>query len=225
MMASRILSLFALCLVAALAALWVTPKAALRTFAWQQPAALKPDLSGPGTADSAWMQAPPSPISAYLAIVDRPLFAPDRRPPEPIVPDAPPPAPVPDALNNVHLYGLFTGKGAAAGALMGIEGKTRRVKVTETVGDWTLSEVREREAIFTRNTETRAIPLVPYKVNEKPSATAAAVNPGQPAAAGQLQSAVDMVAAENARREEAKRENIRKRNIVRASAGLPPVND
>jgi hypothetical protein len=221
MMASRIVSAIAFCLAGVLAWMWIDPATtSLRSQAWVSPPALVPDLSAPDAA-TQWMQSPASGASAYFAILDRPLFAADRRP-APVATDVAAAAPAPDALDQVHLYGLFLGQGAS-GAMLRVDGKTRRVMLSELVGEWTLSEIRPREAVFTRGPDTRVVPLVPYKVGDTPPPRA---NSNLPMAAPKATPTTDNSAeAENARREAAKRENIRKRNALRTSAGLPPIND
>jgi hypothetical protein len=47
-----------------------------------------------------------------------------------------------------------------------VEGKTRRVKLSEAVGEWNLKEIRGREAVFSRGDETRVVPLVQAKQAE-----------------------------------------------------------
>lgn len=221
MMVSRIVSVAVICLSAALAWMWIDPATAvLRSQSWSSPSALSPDLSAPD-ASTQWMQMPPSGASAYFAVLDRPLFAADRRP-APVAAEANAVVPVPDALDQVHVYGLFVGQGTS-GAMLRVDGKTRRVMLGELVGEWTLSEIRPREAVFTRGPDTRVVALVPYKVGDKPPPRA---NSNLPIAAPSVAPATDnSVEAENARREAAKRENIRKRNALRTSAGLPPIND
>jgi hypothetical protein len=221
MMASRIVSVIAVCLSVFLAWMWIDPATtSLRSQAWVSPPALVPDLSAPDAA-TQWMQSPASGASAYFAILDRPLFAADRRP-APVATDIAVAAPAPDALDQVHLYGLFLGQGTS-GAMLRVDGKTRRVMLGEPVGEWALSEIRPQEAVFTRGPDTRVVPLVPYKVGDKPPPRANSNSSlATPSAAPPIDNSVE---AENARREAAKRENIRKRNVLRASAGLPPVND
>ena len=46
-----------------------------------------------------------------------------------------------DPLDAIHLYGLFGGSGGG-GVIVQVEGKTRRVKVSEAIGDWNLKEIR-----------------------------------------------------------------------------------
>ena len=136
--------------------LWVGPNGALRGVHWRPPAAVRPDLGGLSAASIRMEDAD---ISRFMSILDRPVFSPTRRPPPP----PPPPkvvAPVrPDPLDTIHLYGLFSGAGGG-GVIARVEGKTRRVKVSETVGDWSLKEIRPREVVFAKGGENRVVPLM-----------------------------------------------------------------
>ena len=75
------------------------------------------------------------------------------------------------------------------GAIARVEGKTRRIKLSETVGDWSLKEVRPRDVVFARGTETRVVSLRPAnQANQARQAAprpafSAPVWPGSPAAA------------------------------------------
>lgn len=97
--------------------------------------------------------------SRFMAILDRPVFSPTRRPPPP----PPPPKVVvpvrPDPLDSIHLYGLFSGAGGG-GVIARVEGKTRRIKVSEAVGDWSLKEIRPRDVVFAKGGDTRVVPLM-----------------------------------------------------------------
>ena len=136
--------------------LWVGTNGALRGVHWQPPAAVRPDLGG---LSAASIQKEDADVSRFMSILDRPVFSPTRRPPPP----PPPPkvvAPVrPDPLDTIHLYGLFSGAGGG-GVIARVEGKTRRVKVSETVGVWSLKEIRPREVVFAKGGENRVVPLM-----------------------------------------------------------------
>ncbi len=136
--------------------LWLDPNGTVRGVHWQPPAAIRPDL---GSLSAASIQRDESDVNRFMAILDRPVFAPTRRPPPP----PPPPKPVvpvrADPLDTIHLYGLFSSAGAG-GVIARVEGKTRRVKVSEAVGDWRLKEIRPRDVVFTKGGESRIVPLV-----------------------------------------------------------------
>ena len=136
--------------------LWVGPNGTLRGIHWQPPAAIKPDL---GSLSSTSIGHDDAAVSRFMAILDRPVFSPTRRPPPP----PPPPKVVvpvrPDPLDSIHLYGLFSGAGGG-GVIARVEGKTRRIKLSEAVGDWSLKEVRSREVVFGKGGETRVVQLL-----------------------------------------------------------------
>ena len=137
--------------------LWVGPSGALRGVHWQPPSAVRPDL---GSLSTMLIQRDDADASRFMAILDRPVFSPTRRPPPP----PPPPKVVvparPDPLDGIHLYGLFSG-GGVGGVIARVEGKTRRIKVSESVGDWSLKEIRSRDVVFTKaGGDTRVVPLM-----------------------------------------------------------------
>lgn len=104
MMAMRILVLAVVALTAGLAALWLGPDAKPRDHRWKVPAPLAPEISVPAAPIGLQSRGQLG-SGAYLAILDRPLFAPDRRPPQP--PDAKPEAPLIDPMADVRLLGIF----------------------------------------------------------------------------------------------------------------------
>lgn len=149
--------------------LWVGPNGALRGVHWQPPAPVRPDLGG---LSAASVQQEDANINRYISILDRPVFSPTRRPPSPPPPPKVVAAVRPDPLDTIHLYGLFSGAGGG-GVIVRVEGKTRRVKVSETVGDWSLKEIRPREVVFAKGGESRVVPLM----QATPAAGAAAARP------------------------------------------------
>lgn len=154
-------------LVGLLAWLWIDPHGGLRGVHWEPPAAIRPDLGSPFLASIGREEADGG---RFVAVLDRPLFYPGRRP-----------APVAksgsgarsDPLDSIHLFGLFSGS-EGGGAIVQVEGKTRRLKVSEALGDWTLKEVRPREVVFARGGENRVVPLVQAKQGGATPAAAAA---------------------------------------------------
>ena len=164
-------------LVCLLAWLWIGPHGGLRGVQWQPPAAIKPEL---GTVSQSMAARDDADVARFMVILDRPVFYTTRRPPPPksLVGTGA------DPLDGIRLYGLFSGSGGG-GVIVQVEGKTRRVKVSEAIGDWNLKEIRAQEVVFARAGETRVVPLVQAK-----QAAGAAVPPPafaapvMPAAAG-----------------------------------------
>ena len=133
--------------------LWVTPDGTLRNIHWKVPAphttdfvGMLPALPGVASADT----------SQFIAMLDRPLFSPSRRPPPP----PPPPqaqAPV-DNLSTAILSGLFFGDGVG-GIILNISGKSRRVRLNDAVDGWTVKSIQGRSVTFARGGESRILQL------------------------------------------------------------------
>ena len=174
-----------------LVSLWFDQNGEMRNVHWQAPQPQLPDFEGMrprSPADSA------ADITQFLALQERPLFSPTRRPP---LPPPPPPPPVvpppPDPLAGIHLYGLFS-SAEGGGIIAKIEGKTRRVRIGETVGPWTLKALKDRDVTFARGEETRVLPLLydraamarpaPPSGNAGGAAAAPSGAPGAPGAPG-----------------------------------------
>lgn len=135
--------------MAGLAYLWVDPQGQPRPLAWVAPAPIKPVVAAVSLPEPSTSNSDATALSATL---ERPIFAPDRRPP----PLALPPPP-PDAMANVHLLGLFSGD--VSGALIRSEGKVRRITLKQKLGEWTLQAIEDRSITFERDNETRVIRL------------------------------------------------------------------
>ena len=156
---------FSLLLAAALAALWIDPQTLrLRDTHWQPPAARQPDFAAmvPLLAPRAAPDA-----SAFAATLQRPLFAPTRRPPVPPPPPAvkpPPPAPVvvekppPDPLADVKILGMYAGV-HSGGIIAMVDGKARRAQLNDKIADWTITSIGDRNVTFSQGGSTRVLPL------------------------------------------------------------------
>ena len=166
-----------------LAAMWITPQGQLRNLQWVRPAAIQPDFQQ--MLPALPTQQPVS-TSAFLALLERPLFSSTRRPPPP----PPTPAPPPDLLANAQVLGIYQ-SGAASGIIVRIEGKARRIRLNESINGWQLQSVQERAAIFTSAGQTRELPLLRAKVGSAaadpmarvPATANAPLPPPTPAAA------------------------------------------
>ncbi len=209
----RLLLSLSCLLGAVLAWSWFDETGQLRDLAWVAPKALTPDIKGPTDFSRAGGQQDNP--TTYAVILERPLFAPDRKPPPPPAPSAPP-----DPLGNVQIHGIYTGENA--GILARVDDKVRRVKLNETIGPWTLKSIAGREVTFTRGGESRQLPLAYAKLaaNPKPpvptpTADARATNP--PAFDGPL-NVVQKAQDEN-------RQRLERRNAMRASRGLPALTE
>lgn len=162
-------------LALALLALWVSPSGELHHVRWRAPA--------PQTADyAAMVPALPEPAAAdtrrFVALLERPLFSPTRRPPPPKAAEEGTPS---DAMGAARLLGLFEGKDDG-GAIIQIDGKPRRVRLHEAVEGWQLSAVQQRSATFTRAGQTRVLQLTRAVLTGDPAqAAGAAPQPPAPA--------------------------------------------
>ena len=136
-----------------LAALWFTPNASLRNAHWTPPAPPTTDFAGmvpalPGVASAD--------TSQFIAMLERPLFTPTRRPPPP---PPPPQAEAPaDNFSTAKLSGTYAGNGLG-GAIISIAGKSRRVQLNQAVEGWVLKSVQGRSVTFARGGETRTLQL------------------------------------------------------------------
>lgn len=215
MIASRLLALAVAVLAAAVAWLWVLPTGQLRTNAWTPPVPVLPELPVPNVP-SGLVVPSSSGAGAYFAILDRPMFAPDRRPAPP--PDAKQAAPEPDPLAGLTLYGIFSGP-EFSGIVARVNDRVRRVRVSESLGEWTVKSVQGREVTFSRGEETRSMQLV-HAFGPRAAVPSAqgAVSLGAPGVPP------DRTAIQQ-QEQEAARERLRQRNELFRKAGLPPVKE
>ena len=141
--------------------LWLLPdRSGQRRHQWAAPAATVPDLSAYGVATQ---RRPPVAAGPATASVSRSLFTPARRPPPPAPPAAepaaaPPPPPPPDQLDKTKLLGLVSGRGLT-GVIAQVDGDTRIVRQGETIGDWRLLRVSNRDVVFAQGEQRRTLHL------------------------------------------------------------------
>ncbi len=203
----RVLLLLLALLAGGLASLWVDAQGQWRHIVWQAPATKAPDLKPPASLKLLASSAVPM---SYASIQERPLFAPDRRPPPP--PAAPPP---PDPLADIQIYGVVSG--SSSGILARVEGKMRRVKIDETLGEWTLKSVDGRDILFANGDQTRKLRLAFAPLG------APQQQPTKPVARQALTTAPTVGSPPGRNLQEEERESLRIRNEARAARGLPMV--
>lgn len=211
----RFLLLLTLLLAAGLAWLWLDEHGQPRNLTWVAPKAIAPDIKLPASAPKPASTA--SNPASFAAIMERPLFAPDRRPPPPPAPTPPPP---PDPLANTQIHGIFTG--ANAGIMARVDGKLRRIKIDETIGPWTLKSIDGRDVTFTQGAENRQLRLAYARLNAPAAPT---ITAGTKAAPTQAPFSAPEAGGMVQRAEDETRERLRRRNELRASRGLPPLTD
>jgi len=209
----RILLLLILLLSGGLAWIWVDRTGQLRNVTWTPPRPLPPEIKIP----SMNAQASADSATDLASILARPVFAPDRRPPPPPAPPAP--TPPPDPLANIQIQGIFSGTNA--GILARVDGKTRRIKVNDAVGPWTLKSVEGREVTFGQGEETRKLRLDYARL--APPVTQAATPFAQTTTSSQPQPPVVAGLPQNIQDEI--RDRLRRRNELRAARGLPALTE
>ena len=217
----RILLVLNLLLAGGLAWLWFDENGHPRDLAWTPPAPLAPEIARPPkkTSDTTWGSASAANPSQYLALLERPLFAPDRRPPPPPAPPAAPPPP--DPLANIQITGVFTGD--LAGIIANVDGKARRIRVNDNVGAWTLKSVAGRDVTFAQGSDSRQLRLNYSRLGPPVVQAAATGNTTGGAAMQGGQSQAAAGALQNAQDEG--RERLRRRNEIRAARGLPLITE
>ena len=213
----RLLMLLTALLAGGLAWLWFDQSGKMRYVNWVAPAPLKPEL---GKSSSTQPSAAGGNPTQYLAMLERPLFAPDRRPaPPPLPPASPAAPPPPDPLANIQIRGIFSG--ASPGIIARIDGKLRRVKVNEAIGPWTLKSIEGRNITFAQGSGSRQMRLLNSSLGPPVVRAAVANAPAGQALSGQAPSAM---AAQQGQQDEG-RERLRRRNEIRAARGLPLVTE
>lgn len=217
MMAFRVLLFFVAASASGLAWMWVDPSGHLRPQHWVPPAPILPEVSAPKLPAGLEVRQAPG-AGAYFAILDRPLFAPDRRPPPP--PDAVVEAPKPDPLAGLTLFGIFKGP-EFSGIVARVNDRVRRVRLNEALGDWTVKAIEGREVTFARGDESRTMRLA-HVFGPQPVQAAA---PPAPAATPSFAGGRPDLASIQQQEQEAARERLRQRNELFRKAGLPPVKE
>lgn len=100
------------------------------------------------------------PFSQLVDMMERPLFLPDRRMPEPEIETAPPPPPTPLRLK---LEGIAIAGGSRVAVLRNLSGNGLvQLAEGESHEGWTLDELNSNSARFSRNGEQNTeLPLDP----------------------------------------------------------------
>ena len=193
--------------------LWFDEAGNVRNVRWVAPAPMAAGIASKTVAPTAGSTA--ANPAQFLAVLERPVFAPDRRPPPPPAPPTPPPPP--DPMANIQILGVFSG--ANGGVIARVDGKPRRVRMNESVGSWTLKSIEGRDITFAQGGEKRQLRLLYSNLGvaavQAPAASAAQASGGQ---------APSAMAAQQSQQEE-NRERLRRRNEIRAARGLPLITE
>ena len=210
-------------LAVGLAALWLEPSGQVRGIAWTAPAPVVPDITP--LADSA-LQKSATDVSRFLAVLDRPLFSPSRRPPPPPAPVTAAAEPEPDPLANIQLQGVYSTADGGGGIFARVDGKDRRIAVGTALGGWTVKGIDGLNVTFARAGDARVVRLAPAKlatIAPAPTLRAApAAGQGQ-AATAQGQAGADPVLRQKQEQEDRERARLELRNARRIANGLPPL--
>lgn len=151
--ALTLLVLANLALALTLAFFWLGRDGNLRNVRWEPPLPLAADYQKmlPALPERARVDT-----TRFMALLERPLFSSTRRPPPP--PPPPAAAPPTDNFSTAQLTGVFVSANTA-GVIINIAGKTRRLKVNESVDGWVLQAVQGRSVTFASGGETRVLEL------------------------------------------------------------------
>ena len=221
----RVLLVLAALLAALLAWQWFDRQGQLRGMRWEPPPPVHPEL---GFAAPALPAIQPADAGQFLATLERPLFSPSRRPPPPPLPAVVQASPPPDPFAGLTLMGLYTAEDGVSGLLARVEGKVRRIAVNEALGGWTLTALRDRQAVFRRTNEERVIDLAVARPAPPTALPKAGQSPADPSAQAAAPPATPsggagMVGGSSVelqqKIQEEQRERLRRRNELRARAG------
>ena len=155
--APRVLAASCAALGLMLVALWVTPQGALRASArWQAPA---PRTGEYRATDAASAQREASDAHRQPVLLDRPLFARTRRPPEPVA--AAPVDAAPDRLGQARLRAIVDAGQAGSAVILEVDGKSHRIARQGSFEGWTLASVSTdaHTVTWTRRGQTRVLAL------------------------------------------------------------------
>lgn len=111
----------------------------------------------------AWpARAEPAPDGRYRAMVERPLFAPTRRPPPAAAMPAPAEAPpaLPDPPPNLALSGVIAGGGGGVALLKRLgDAAPVRVGLGGRIDGWTVAEIHPRSVVLARDARSVTVGL------------------------------------------------------------------
>lgn len=160
-----------LLLVLLLVWLWVRPDGGLKNVHWVEPRAQTLNLDN---LVPAMGRPTPMDQSQFLAMLDRPVFSPTRRPPPP--PPPPPvqaPPPPPDYLSGATLTGAYvSADGTTGGVIIRYQNKDKSLPLRGVLDGWTLSSIAGNRVYFSRDGQTREITLQKAKLQGGPESAA-----------------------------------------------------
>lgn len=153
-------------LLCVLIALWFAPDGSLRSVAWMPP---EPRLTNFASQLPVLPRPAPADISAFVALLEKPLFSPSRRPPVIEAPKEVVVVPV-DNFSSAKLTGIFNSAGAS-GLIMTMAGKDMRVQLRQSVDGWVLESLTDHQATFANSGQTRVLQLKRADVSQAAAGT------------------------------------------------------
>jgi hypothetical protein len=123
----------------------------------------EPVAPAPASLQVDAVNYPESSVEANGEIVERPLFWQGRRPPEgalviEIVDESAEGTPKTSAIfEKMKLLGLYGGE--TPGVIIMYEGQQRRVRLSETIEEWTVMDVTPEGAVFRNGSQFRIVDL------------------------------------------------------------------
>lgn len=207
-------SMLVVAVAGALGWLWITPAGQVKGVTWTPPAPVRPALEAPAPLPETGVEA-----TRFVATLERPLFVATRRPPPPPAPlaAAQPAVDLPPDMRVLGIYGATGGGVGNGGIIARIEGQVKRVKTGDSVGRWTVKELRPGEVVLAAGDSIQTYALRRASADEPPVPLSADnANPSggtrPPSAQAMLQKEIEQA-----------RQNVRRINALRARSGMPPV--
>lgn len=197
--------------LAGLTYLWVDETGQIKSNLWSAPTPLKIEISP--HSDLPRINSDPSVVAGVL---ERPIFAPDRRP-APTSQVAAQPEPAKDMLDEAQLVGLLSGD--AGGVLVRAEGKVQHIGIKKMLGAWMLQSVDDRIATFTKDGHNKQLQLEYTRLGQALT-TPAAITTEQQAKPVAVPGGVN---AENLKRQMAE-DDDRNRRVAELRARMEKLN-
>lgn len=193
MISRRALAIYAAALalmLVLLAALWWAPGPLAAWRQWQAPPPQAPNLDD---VRAAVLRANPAAAALSPVVTERPLFNDTRRAALPATSAASAPKRAPSPIEQARLQGVIAGP-TLSGVMLEEDGKARFVRVGESVGDWKLARLRDRQAVFVRGGQERTLEWQAPAAAAAPGAAAPSGAPGAAPTTGAAPTATNAAA-------------------------------
>ena len=193
MISRRALAIYAAALalmLVLLAALWWAPGPLAAWRQWQAPPAQAPNLDD---VRAAVLRANPAAAALSPVVTERPLFNDNRRPVLSTASVASAPKAAPSPIEQARLQGVIAGP-TLSGVMLEEGGKARFVRVGESVGDWKLARLHDRQAVFVRGGQERTLEWQAPAAAAAPGAAAPSGAPGAAPTTGAAPTATNAAA-------------------------------